>query len=426
MAGACGVTKPTSVPTRPGPGSVHHHGSHRQLLKALPVVHFPSDVDAVIVPTARHPAVLDSAIALATKLNCTLVALCSKFSSAAEVAVFRAAAGIRVIAVDIGEMPAGVIPTFGTCRVLAGTKFERRSDTSLKRNFGLLLARILGWQRIVFLDDDIHVPEPMDLREAAGMTGRYAGVGLAIDDVNGMADNSVVCHAYREAGGVQDVFIGGGALAVNPMSVTSFFPNIYNEDWFFLLDEGGLLPVTTVGTAIQNNYDPFLESRARREELGDCIAEGLFWLLDSGRSLRDANAGHWQRFLRERVAFITDVIHMVERMGGDVERRHRMLLALRAARGRCQYIRPELCVRYLDAWRADRVRWRKHLDDAHRTFVVKRKKGRAERRSLAGVRDTFRSLGFSDRAVRLHLPAQQPLDHDLADLEVSYAVPVGH
>ncbi|MBE1469836.1 hypothetical protein [Kibdelosporangium phytohabitans] len=48
-------------------------------------------------------------------------------------------------------------------------------------------------------------------------------------------------HAFRDAGGQQDTFIGG-ALAVGRKSFTSFFPNIYNEDWFFLLDDTGLRP----------------------------------------------------------------------------------------------------------------------------------------------------------------------------------------
>ncbi len=139
------------------------------------------------------------------------------------------------------------------------------------------------------------MPEPLDLRDAAGLTSYYAGVGLSI---NGMPDNSVVCHAYREAGGQQDMFVGGGALAVAVNSTTSFFPNIYNEDWFFLLDEDGLRSTTSTGAAVQKQYDPFARDyRARMEELGDCLAEGLFWLLDTGRSIKDADLAHWQDFL---------------------------------------------------------------------------------------------------------------------------------
>ncbi len=407
------MSKPTSA-------SEHHHGSHRQLLSTPPPVHFPREVDAIIVPTARNVTMLRSAVALAGKLDATLLALCSKWSSAGEVAAFVRREGVKLIAVDVGGLPGGVVPAFSTDAVLANTKFERRTDTSLKRNLGLLLARLIGWERVVFLDDDIEIPEPTDLRQAAGLTDHYAGVGLAIDEVTGMPDNSVVCHAFRAAGGEQTTFIGGGALAVGARAMTSFFPNIYNEDWFFLLDDNGLRPTTTTGTAVQKKYDPFLEDRAKREELGDCLAEGLFWLLDSGRSLGHATREHWERFLRDRTEFITDVIGMVERMGGDPARRHQMLLSLKAARGRCQYIRPELCVRYVDAWRADRRTWHHHLDELQRAHVTKKKRDRRERRSLAGVRDMFRSLGFPDEIVHLRLP-QERLHHDPADFDVALA-----
>jgi glycosyltransferase involved in cell wall biosynthesis len=369
----------------------HHHGSHRKLLKHP--VGFPMDVDAIIVPTMRNAATLKAAVRLANKQNATLVTLSSKWSTAREVAA--AATGVKLIAIDVGGIPRGLMPSFETCQVLAGTKFERRTDTSLKRNLGLLLARLIGWERIVFLDDDIDVPEPTDLRDAAGLTDHFGVVGLAID---GMPDNSVVCHAFRDAGGAQDTFIGGGALAVGRKAMTSFFPNIYNEDWFFLLDDKGLRPTATTGRAVQKDFDPYREQRARMEELGDCLAEGLFWLLDSGLSLRDATTAHWKNFLGNRAEFITDVIEMVKRMEGDADKRNRMLLALKAARGRCQYIEPALCERYVDAWHADRVTWRRHVESLQDTHM------RGRLRSVSEVRGLFRALNLPDRIAQLRLP----------------------
>jgi hypothetical protein len=240
-----------------------------------------------------------------------------------------------------------------------------------------------------------------------------------------MPDNSVVCHAFREAGGAQEMFIGGGALAIGPQSMTSFFPNIYNEDWFFLLDDDGLRSTAITGTVIQKQYDPFREERARMEELGDSLAEGLFWLLDHGKSLRDATLRHWQKFLRERTGFITDVIGMVQGMGGDLEQRQRMLQSLKAARGRCQYIDPDLCVRYVDAWHSDRVIWRNHIEATHHTLVVKQERTERERRSRAGVRDMLRSLDFADHIVRFHVPPKKRFHHDSADFDPAFPIAVG-
>ncbi|MDQ3789831.1 MAG: hypothetical protein M3422_21640 [Actinomycetota bacterium] len=387
-------------------------------MRPLSVTPFPVDVDAIIVPTARRAAALEHAVGLAAKLNCTLVALCSKWSSAGDV-VALAEGRTKLIAIDIGDLPDGVIPSFETARVLKGTRFEQWTDLSLKRNFGLLLARLVGWKRVVFLDDDIEVPEPTHLREAAGLADHYAAVGLKID---GMPDNSVVCHAYRDAGGKQDTFVGGGAMAVRTTEITSFFPNIYNEDWFFLLDDDGLRRTTTTGIAVQEPYDPYREQRARMEELGDVLAEGLFWLLDNGRSPRDATVAHWRNFLRQRAGFITDVMAMVERMDCERGQRDRMLVALKAARGRCQYIKPELCVRYVDAWRADRTTWRDHVKDVCRTAT--QGMDDVERRSLKGVRAMLRSLGLRDRTAHLRLPSE-PSHHYLANFDSPFPVAVG-
>ena len=53
-------------------------------------------------------------------------------------------------------------------------------------------------------------------------------------------DNSVVCHARRLAGRFQDVFVSGAVLGVHCNSLPlSFFPDIYNEDWFFFAEGSG-------------------------------------------------------------------------------------------------------------------------------------------------------------------------------------------
>lgn len=379
----------------------HHHGSHRHLL-VPPSKPCAMDVDGIIVPTGRRPAAMRPALRLARRLGAPLMALCSKYSAAEEVARMPEARGVRLIAIDAGDLPSGVMPAFETCKKLAGTPLHRRTDTSAKRNLGLLLARLIGWNKVVFLDDDIVVPEPGDLREAAGLTSYYAGVGL---NIVGMPDNSVVCHAFREAKGKQDMFIGGGALAVAVNSTTSFFPNVYNEDWLFLLDDDGLQSTTLTGTAVQKRYDPFAsEDRARREEFGDTLAEGLFWLLDNGGSIKDADRAHWENYIDIRRGFIDEVSGMVERRITDPERRFRMVASLDAARRRNKIITPDKCVEYVDAWHQDRFTWRRHVQETYRTLVVKKRKAHRDRRSLEGVRGMLRSLGMPANSFRLALP----------------------
>jgi hypothetical protein len=349
--------------------SPHHHGSHRNLLTTVDAPQLGlCQVDAIIVPTVRPAGYLRRAVELAAKLRCTLLTLHSDPTSAASVRQLAWSHCVDITAVDMNRLPRGLLPQFGTTSLLAATPFARETDTSSKRNFGLLLARACGWQHVVFLDDDIDIPDPQHLTDAVRLLHHFDGVGLTI---RGYPDNSVVCHAYRETGGCQDTFIGGGALAVNPMTCQSFFPDIYNEDWFFLLSNTCLRPFArTTGTAVQKPYDPFADvMRARSEEFGDVLGEGVFWLLDQGKRVQDADEGYWRRFLHERQAFITDVLRRADYAPMAVLDRERMKVALRAARGRSTLIAPELCVQYLKAWRTDRGRWRRHLERYDRIFA---------------------------------------------------------
>lgn len=341
-----------------------HHGRHEHLISAAPkLAQRLEDLDAIIVPTGRKAHSMKHAISLAAKLDCTLVALSSRWSKAAEVVEIAKHHHTDVVVIDMTVWPNGILPRFATSELLNHTEFRRSTDTSHKRNLGLLLARLWGWQRVAFLDDDITIPDYEDLQIASWLTESYAGVGIAIDPkAPSYPDNSVVCHAYRDAGGDQGTFIGGGALAVGAESMYAFFPNIYNEDWFFLLGEEALRPVTMIGTALQEPYDPYISRRAKAEELGDCLAEGLFWLLDAGQTIKEADERYWEQSLTRRLAFINEVSRMVNGLTSDHRKKRKMQASLLVARRRCERITPKLCADYVKAWQSDRERWRRHLD----------------------------------------------------------------
>jgi len=339
----------------------YHHASHRDLLKKPGTEgRRRVKIDAIIVPTVRHPANLRDAAELAIALNCPLITLHSGKWTSAQVAARRLPAKADLIAIDVRDRTSLRLPQFATSGILSGTRFDRPTDTSAKRNIGLMLCHMLGWKHVAFLDDDIEIPDPVDLEFAAGLLDKHNIVGLFVD---GFPDNSVVCHAYRLAGGRQESFIGGGAIVVEAERTRSFFPEIYNDDWFYMLDDATVLqPVATIGKVIQRYYDPFRNpGRARAEELGDVLAEGVFWLLDQGGSVLDADLRHWKDFLARRRSFINHVLTMVD--GADIEpaEKRRMVEALKAARGRLALITPGLCRDYLQALAVDRKLWQSHL-----------------------------------------------------------------
>lgn len=343
-----------------------HHGSHRDLLWSADHVQ-PKPIDAIIVPTARQPAYLTGAARLAASLNCKLVTLHSKQWTSADKAVERLAEPADLIAIDVPEPACLRLPPWQTDQYLSEGIFPRptsyrRSDLSAKRNLGLLLSRLLGWSRIMFLDDDITDLNPYDVRSASGLLDVHNAVGL---HVCGFHDHSVVCHAFRDAGGGQASFIGAGALVVEAARTRSFFPDIYNEDWFFLLDgDKGLQSAAVTGRAVQYPYDPFRNpERARAEEFGEVLAEGIYWLLDQQLSIADADLAHWSRYLRVRREFIGRVLRMVTADSlVDAAEKARRVAALRGSLGRLSLITPALCVNYLRAWQADLKAWRHHLE----------------------------------------------------------------
>jgi hypothetical protein len=359
------------VPVKGGTKTPDHHGDHRRLLWQTDEASPQSKVDAIIVPTVREVTFLKQAATAAHFLNCPLVTLHSPGRTSAGEADAYFDWSLDLVAIDVPEPAHLRLPQLETSRLLVGTIFERRTDVSTKRNLGLLLSHMLRWKRVVFLDDDIRVPDPADLSRAVSLLDTHTAVGLRI---GGFPDNSMVCHAFREAGGWQDTFIGGGALAVDVKRNRTFFPNIYNEDWFFVLDAGKRLqPVATVGQVLQAPYDPYRPERARAEELGDVLAEGMFWLLDQDRSTSEGDLSHWRDFLTRRKRFIGRVLGMVEGATAiEPAERARRAEALNAALGRLARITPELCVEYHKALISDQERWQRHIQAIRRQPKLRR------------------------------------------------------
>lgn len=334
--------------------AVRHRYSHGHLL-VHPEHVVAGDVPAIVVPTIRHPAGMRDSLRLARELDRPVVALCSQWSAAEIVLKEAEMLDAPVIAVDVTGP--NRLPVFTADVLLAGQRnLRRNTDVSVKRNLGLALARMMRWPHLAFLDDDITGLRPETIRQAGGLLRDYNV--SAMRNV-GYPDNSVVCHARREVGLPQDVFVGGGAMAVRINSRTPFFPTIYNEDWLFLVGRRNVEQVAVHGRVSQEPYDPFLSpERARSEEFGDCLAEGLFSLSELDRPMQAADERFWQAFLDDRIAMIDDILGRLARLRRD-ERGARIVLALKAARGRCQIIDPAFCVAYLRAWQADLDVWKR-------------------------------------------------------------------
>jgi len=222
------------------PGSVRQLGTHRNLVSQAEQREPGAELelDAIIVPASRPAQNLEHAIGLARAMSCPLLILCSRRVTPAEVRQLLAQRSSND-AIVVG-LPDDYRHELLEFPALASIKDDlpaacsyRVTDLSAKRNLGLILARMLGWRRIFFLDDDITDVSPADVHSTVSMLESYPAAGMRVTDY---PDNSVVCHAHRETGGMQDVFVTGAALAVDCQQSSGFFPDIYNEDWLFFYD----------------------------------------------------------------------------------------------------------------------------------------------------------------------------------------------
>jgi hypothetical protein len=322
-------------------------------------------LDAIVVPASRPAYNLEHAITLARAVGCRLVILCSRDSHPAAVRdllAMRSFADATVI--EVPPRYRHEFFEFETTKWARERFPARNSDLSMKRNVGLVLGRMLGWQRIFFLDDDIRDLDAASLLATVAVVGgespeqRYYSAGMTTVD---FPDNSVVCHARRAIGEFQGVFVSGSALAVDCTGSFSFFPDIYNEDWLFFyrdVTEGRL--GSSGRTATQLRYDPFANpQRAANEEFGDVIAEGLYALRDQGLSPEYATTDeYWRLFLADRMRILDEIIESGE---APLRIRWNMRLAVAAARKCLEAIQPGTCVEYIECWRRDLGLWERTL-----------------------------------------------------------------
>lgn len=234
-------------------------------------------------------------------------------------------------------------------------------DLSMKRNIGLVLARLLGWTRLMFLDDDIYGVGQQDV---AALAAALEGHSVSALIPKWYPDNSVVCHAHRLSGGQQGVFASASGIGVKcDRDDLAFFPNLYNGDWFFFADEAANHRIARVGESRQRKYDPYDDSdRAAREEFGDLLAEGLYARLDISKGIWDVDTDYWQDFIKRRMEFHQRVIEALGRVDARYGREAaRAGESVRAAQNQLTKITPRLCQKFMRLWREDLEKWHIYL-----------------------------------------------------------------
>jgi hypothetical protein len=112
----------------------------------------------------------------------------------------------------------------------------------------------------------------------------------------------------------------------------------------------------------QRSYDPFATPRrAANEELGDTLAEGLFWMLDYGQNPATCDRAFWGEFVFRRRALLDHVLAEVAVHVTDPAAAFAIRSSVRAARGASAFITPHLCDEFVQAWSEDLRTWQRFL-----------------------------------------------------------------
>jgi hypothetical protein len=322
--------------------------------------HVRLDLDAIIVPASRPASHLDHAVTLARFADCWLLILCSQGLRGAEVREFLAARSFaKAIVIDMPPKYSHELLYFPALLSIKDDLPQACgnyvTDLSMKRNVGLVLARMLRWRRIFFLDDDIRDINYPDLQNTVNMLGSFPAAGMWVTN---FPDNSIVCHANRMTKGSQGVFVSGAALAVDCDADIGFFPDIYNEDWLFFFDDlaAGRLANSCL-KATQLRYYPFANARrAAWQEFGDVMAEGLYGLLHLGPGVQSTRE-YWTYFLEARWSFLEAITTRARNAHPDI--RDDMMHSVQSALKCSLKIKPDLCERYIRLWRQDLEDWKR-------------------------------------------------------------------
>lgn len=337
--------------------------SHRSFTRA--------QFDAILVPTNRPVKNLNFCIKLALKTQVPLIVVCSKKVTQDQVKEIATQADVEAFAVDLPPHPVnplGISFATSSDEELVDASSGLTRDLSTKRNLGLVLARMQGWQRLMFLDDDIYSVSKKDVDAlAAGLSDHSVSVLIP----EKFEDNSVACHAHRLGGGYQGKFASAGGMGVRcDRDDLAFFPNIYNEDWFFFSEEAANRKITRVGVSRQKKYNPYRDpQRAVKEEFGDLLAEGLYARLDIRQGILGVNTAYWAAFIEKRKAFHRRVEESLRqhperdlntKQGKDVGAAQ---ISIRAAQKQLDRISPELCQKFIDLWQSDLTEWRRHITE---------------------------------------------------------------
>ncbi|WP_276976910.1 hypothetical protein, partial [Flavobacterium filum] len=177
-------------------------------------------------------------------------------------------------------------------------------NLGIARNFALDHSISLGYEKLLFIDDDISDIDERKVEEGFSVLKNNSFVSCIL---KGLEDNSIIGHIAKHVGVIDDgvKFLSGGFLFFSPATISKRFYNIYNEDWIIQLLENKkkqiLLPYT-----VRHNVDRDVNwtlDQAIFQEFGELVVEGL---LENENAI-SMDYLFWGIIIENRIKFIQEI-----------------------------------------------------------------------------------------------------------------------
>lgn len=187
------------------------------------------------------------------------------------------------------------------------------------RNYAIILAKMLGFERILFMDDDIIINDHSIVYKILDLLNNADFVGA---EIKGMPDLSIVDHIMQKLGLEPYRFMSGGFLALKLSSVSEYFLNYYNEDWIWLFLHKPKAKLVKYGEVYQLPYDPFENAieKALQQEFGEILVEGVKTVFEKNEYNVEKlmKKCFWTELIRKRINLIENIIHFSRKNNFDI------------------------------------------------------------------------------------------------------------
>lgn len=230
--------------------------------------------------------------------------------------------------------------------------YQSSWDLPIKRNYAILYSREQKINNILLLDDDIRNLTPDILKNGCNLLKNNSVSGCFVDNE---IDTSILGHLQKRAGETFYPFLSGSFLFIKPLSVKSFFPNIYNEDWLFMMPYIFDNSICSFGNVSQRDNDSLGDiNRVKLQEFGDIIAEGLYTLIHLGEYSQRFETSYWNEVIKER-RYIFDALLKTLL---DTTYRTLIYTAIETNKN----IQPEYCAEFINVLENDILKWNNYLN----------------------------------------------------------------